>query len=677
MVSLTTIGWGIIAFSRLVNAQFPPTPKDVTVLNSRFDDGVYISYKEPNLCETTPGVKSYAGYVHLPAGTLGDLNEAQEYPINTFFWFFSARHDPANAPLSIWMNGGPGSSSMLGLFVENGPCWVNPDSNSTTSNPLSWNEHVNMLYLDQPVQVGLSYDTLQNVTVDVVNGVEVADFSATGVPEQNATFLVGTYSSYNGNNTAEGSRNAARALWHFAQVWFQEFPAYKPNDDRVSIATESYGGRYGPAFTAFFQQQNERIENGTWTEVGEMYYIHLDTLLIVNGCIDRQVQWPSYPHMAFNNTYGIQTVNETVYEAMLDALNRPGGCRDKINDCRAAAAIGDPSQRGLNDTVNEICQDAETFCSSGVRDGYLDNSGRNYYDITIIDPDPWPEPFYRGYLNQPHVQQALGVPLNWSQSNGVVAQQFRGIGDYPRAGWLEDLAYLLDEGIKVSLMYGDRDYACNWIGGEAVSLAINWSSTADFHAAGYAGIQTNETYVGGQVRQYGNLSFTRVFQAGHEVPYYAPQTAYEIFNRVLFNRDIATGTIDTAANSTYHTEGPADTWGFTDEPPEQPPGLCYVLDLEATCREDQYQSIVDGSALLHHWVLMDANTTRLFPDFEFEGSANETSGAPSGTATTAVGTGMPSETESAEPVSTGGAEGLEPRLSVVGVVVGLAGWLVL
>jgi carboxypeptidase C (cathepsin A) len=51
---------------------------------------------------------------------------------------------------------------------------------------------VNMLYLDQPVQVGLSYDKLTNVTVSSTEGVEVADFS-NGVPQQNNTFYVGKF----------------------------------------------------------------------------------------------------------------------------------------------------------------------------------------------------------------------------------------------------------------------------------------------------------------------------------------------------------------------------------------------------------------------------------------------------------------------------------------------------
>jgi carboxypeptidase C (cathepsin A) len=103
-----------------------------------------------DLCETTPGVRSYSGYVHLPAGALADLGvQDQTYEINTFFWFFESRKDPANAPLSIWFNGGPGSSSMVGLLRENGPCYVNADSNSTTTSDWSWNNEGMSDYYDR------------------------------------------------------------------------------------------------------------------------------------------------------------------------------------------------------------------------------------------------------------------------------------------------------------------------------------------------------------------------------------------------------------------------------------------------------------------------------------------------------------------------------------------------
>lgn len=104
-----------------------------------------LTISQNGLCETTAGVKSYSGYVKLPFGILSDVQVSDNYTINTFFWFFESRKDPKNAPLSIWMNGGPGSSSMIGLFQENGPCHVNDDSNSTTLNPFSWNQEVNML----------------------------------------------------------------------------------------------------------------------------------------------------------------------------------------------------------------------------------------------------------------------------------------------------------------------------------------------------------------------------------------------------------------------------------------------------------------------------------------------------------------------------------------------------
>jgi len=268
------------------------------------------NHTQPGICETTPGVKSYSGYVHLPPGLLNDGDgDAQEYPINTFFWFFEARKDPEHAPLAIWLNGGPGASSMMGLLGENGPCFVAEDSKSTYLNPWSWNNEVNMLYLDQPAQVGFSYDILTNCTYYPVPADEdneqvkyeivAADFSA-GVPEVNLTHRIGTFSSQVKTQTSNSTKSAAHALWHFAQTWFFEFPYYKPVDNRISLWAESYGGHYGPGFFRFFQEQNDKIANGSSAEDGAQV-LHLDTLGIVNGLIDMVVQGGSMIDFPNNN----------------------------------------------------------------------------------------------------------------------------------------------------------------------------------------------------------------------------------------------------------------------------------------------------------------------------------------------------------------------------------------
>ena len=179
--------------------------------------------------------------------------------------------------------------------------------------------------LDQPVQTGFSYDSLLNITYDIFSGdIEPIDESS---PKQNTTFLHGTYPSNDPIDTVNSTAGAARALWHFAQVFFQEFPDYKPNDDRISIWTESYGGKYGPAFAAFFESQNQKIDNGTFKEAGDTYHIHLDTLGIINGCIDILTQEESYIQIAYNNTYGIQVIDKDTYDAGIKAFNQPGGCK--------------------------------------------------------------------------------------------------------------------------------------------------------------------------------------------------------------------------------------------------------------------------------------------------------------------------------------------------------------
>jgi carboxypeptidase C (cathepsin A) len=76
-----------------------------------------------------------------------------------FFYFFESRSKPSEDPVIMWINGGPGCSSALGLFMELGPCSVKDDPkslNDTKVNPNSWNSNANIFFLDEPIGVGFS-----------------------------------------------------------------------------------------------------------------------------------------------------------------------------------------------------------------------------------------------------------------------------------------------------------------------------------------------------------------------------------------------------------------------------------------------------------------------------------------------------------------------------------------
>ncbi|GIZ40957.1 hypothetical protein CKM354_000427700 [Cercospora kikuchii] len=600
---------GLAALATFCLAQFPAEPRNVTVVNTRCGNAS-ISYKETTICETTPGVKGYAGYVRLPPNTLQDLDFNQSYPINTFFWYFESRKDPANAPLVIWMNGGPGASSAIGLLAENGPCFVNPDSNSTRLNPWSWNNDANMLYLDQPVSAGFSYSTLQNFTVDLISGNTTVLNATDEIPQQNSTLLVGTRPNMDNTTTAFGSVAAAAAAWHFLQVWTGEFPHYTPKNKRINLATQSYGGRYGPEFYSFFERQNERIRNGSFKSAEADRILELDTLLLISGFIDPDT-YLSYPELVWNNTYGLQLVNKTVRDEMIDSLYKKDGCLEQTWKCGNTSQLYDPDSRGINATVNKICADAGDFCGYNVQRRF-NVTGRSRYDITALEPISIFPPFLAGYLNQQHVQEHLGVLLNWSIYSEAVLSAFDTIGDI-RPGHAKKLAHLLDHGINVHISHGDRDYLCNWLAGEAAALNIPYAQQTSFRSAGYTPIQTNATYIGGQVRQFGNLSFSHIYDAGHATPLNQPETAYQIFVRAIQHRDIATGQVQ--ITDQYGTEGRQSIRDLRrDLPVQQGLQVCYTLAAGDSCTEEQLSALGNGTAVIKDWILMDRNSTELYPE---------------------------------------------------------------
>jgi carboxypeptidase C (cathepsin A) len=443
------------------------------------------------------------------------------------------------------------------------------------------------------------------------------------------------------------------AIWHMLQGFLGAFPQYAPANSSsmgVHLFAESYGGKYGPAFATIWEQQNLRLSNGTLSKNGTID-IKLESLGIVNGCVDDLIQAPFYPIMANNNTYGLTAINPTRAKLANASFYATGGCQDLIMQCRTAVATHDPNNEGDISVVNDICAAAYSSCTTNVMEPYYD-AGRSVYDIGHYLPDPFPPSTYLEYLNTQAFQSAIGSPLNYTETNYQVVDAFTSTGDYERQALVPNIADLLNSGIRVGLMYGDRDYICNWLGGEAISLAVaaqaGGSYATLFPAAGYAPIITNTSYIGGAVRQYGNLSFSRIYDAGHSVPAYQPETAFEVFARIMMGTSISTGAaVDL---SVYNTTGPLNATQ-TNTLPQSPSATCWLRNIPETCTDDQKNMIIDGGGVIIGGVLYDAASDYSGPGTTSTPTAGASgaAGSVSTTTTTEVLTGFFTATATPSP----------------------------
>lgn len=143
--------------------------------------------------------------------------------------------DIAKYPTIIWLNGGPGSSSQLGNFMELGPYWLVTDSSEPykiVKNNNSWVKDYNVLFMDQPVGTGLSY----------------AD------PRSN-------YYVHSMDDVANDFFNALHVLYQDSKGCFNSL-GIKP-DSPLFIFGESYAGKYVPAIAAKIVQ--EKVKGGFLT----------------------------------------------------------------------------------------------------------------------------------------------------------------------------------------------------------------------------------------------------------------------------------------------------------------------------------------------------------------------------------------------------------------------------
>ena len=223
--------------------------------------------------------------------------------------FFEARESPEDAPVILWLNGGPGCSSSTGLLFENGPCTIADDGDSTVPNPYSWNNHFNVIYLDQPVNVGFSY----------------ADKGAKEV-----------------SNSQAGGKD----VYAFLQLFFGRFKEYA--DSPFHLAGESYAGIYIPNFATEIYQRNKQLQRRDNTS-GPLKLINLTSLIIVNGLTDPLVQYASTVDYICDNPYpGV--FNSTECEEVKEAAPE---CTALIQKC-------------YNSPSTKVCLEAHRDCDANL-----------------------------------------------------------------------------------------------------------------------------------------------------------------------------------------------------------------------------------------------------------------------------------------------------------------------
>ncbi|KAF5350558.1 hypothetical protein D9756_008576 [Leucocoprinus leucothites] len=419
---------------------------------------------DSGVCETTPGVHQMSGYI-----TVGRN-------MSMWFWFFEARESPETAPFTLWLNGGPGCSSMIGLFQENGPCLVNSDAKTTVNNPFSWNNLSNMIYIDQPIGTGFSF----------------------------------------GTDTVNSTLSASPFVWQAFQVLFESGEFSKFQSREFILATESYGGHYGPAFVTYFNQQNQLIRTGALK--GEEVVV--SALMINNGWYDPLIQNQAYVDFATNAPGYGQLQSDEVIQQLNKAFFSPGGCQEQEMACFSA---------GDSTASNKICRDADDFCIENV---FVPAVGdRDSDDLRQNSSALFPPEFYVDFLNNPQTRKKIGAEVKYGECPDAPFEKFVRTGDDART-LLPLLAELADSKMKILIWAGDADINCNWLGGHASVLAMDWYGKERINNTPFKNMTIDGKAVAA-IQNVDNFSFARVYEAGHEVPAFQPEASFEIFRQII------------------------------------------------------------------------------------------------------------------------------------------------
>jgi len=416
-----------------------------------------------------PLLKMHAGHIEVDSANNGHL----------FFWHYQNRHIADRQRTILWLNGGPGCSSMDGAMMEVGPYRVRQGGNLEYNNG-SWDEFANLLFVDQPVGTGFSYVNTDSYLTDL--------------------------------------NQMADHMMDFLQKWFDLFPEYE--DDDLYIAGESYAGQHIPYIARAVLNRNKNPnQNKKW---------NLKGLMIGNGWMSPVDQYLAYLPFAYNNG---------MIQADTDSARRveeqQAICVKKLSD-GGHNHIDTSECEQIMVTILEETKD---------RKADRMNQCVNMYDIRLRDDSScgmnWPPDLtdVTPYLRRQDVIQALHInpdkKTGWSECNGAVSGHFRARNSEPTVKFLPELL----EQVPVLLFSGDKDFICNHMGTEAMIENLEWNGGKGFEVSpGVWAPKQDWTFEGepaGTYQEMRNLTYVVFYNSSHMVPFDYPKRTRDMLDRFM------------------------------------------------------------------------------------------------------------------------------------------------
>lgn len=417
-----------------------------------------------------PGVdfQHYAGYV----------NVNQKNGRFMFYWFYEASSQPDEKPLVLWLNGGPGCSSVgYGATQEIGPFLVDTNGLSLKLNPFAWNKVANMLFLESPVGVGFSY----------------------------------TQTSSDYDNI--GDDFTANDAYEFLQKWFIKFPTYR--NRTFYIAGESYAGKYVPELAELIHDKNK----------GPSLYIDLKGILMGNPETSDADDWRGLVDYAWSHA----VVSDETHKIIGDTCDFDSENTWSNLECTQGVdeVLKQYKEIDIYSLYTSLCTINSTNHTSGSMEVMFKASSKMMPRI-MGGYDPCLDDYARTYYNRPDVQKALhvsdGVQLkNWSICNLTI---FSNWAD-SKPSVLPIYKKLIGAGLRIWVYSGDTDgrvpvlstrYSLN-----ALGLPITKPWRPWYH----------EKQVSGWYQEYEGVTFATFRGAGHAVPIFKPSSSLSMFTYFL------------------------------------------------------------------------------------------------------------------------------------------------